>query len=357
MGALQNIEWIRNPLKRRLSVVAMALVLAVLCVWPRQYMARADLMPDDSGGGLSSALGAGGGGLLTLGALLGNHQSIEADLTIARSQAVIIDVVRRMHLASPNAYGDERRAEIKLRHKADIESIRGSILQITVKDRDPGVAKAIVESFVVAVRGRLTRLNLDQAAQKKAVAVDRMGRSAIELANAQDAMARFRAVNRLAAPEIQLGASVTLLTGLQARLEAEQVGLQALRKFATNDNIQVQSTEAEIASLRNQVAAAQAGVGEGAGPTLGNMSPKLTEYENLYRNERYAETVSEIYRRYLDTVAVDELSATTTLDLIEPPYVNPARQYNLPAVGGLVLVLLLGAVAEFYFLRPPPGRG
>jgi len=356
LAGMLNSPWLRQPWKRRLIVGALALVLALLSVWPRTYIARADLIPDDSGGDLSSLLGASGSGLLSLGALLGNHQSIEADLTIARSQAVIVDVVKRLDLVGRHGFGNELRAEVKLRKKADIESIRGSILQITVRDRDPSFALELVRGFVTSVRGRMTILNLDRAAQKKAVATNRIGEASIALARAQDALNRFRAANKLAVPEIQLGAAVTLITQLQAKLDGAEAALRTLRTFATDQNVQVQAVEAEISSLRDQIAASQSNVRESSGPTLGIMSPKISEYQNLYRDERYADTVYEIYRRYLETVTVDELSATTNLNVVEPPFVDPARQYNIPAVGALFLVLLFGAVAEFYVLRPPPGR-
>jgi capsule polysaccharide export protein KpsE/RkpR len=360
MGAILGTPWARDPLKRRLTVVVAAVVLAVLCVWPRHYMARADLMPDDSGGGLSSLLGAAsggsGGGLLSLGALIGNHQSIEADLTIARSQAVLNDVVRALRLQDRPGFGDAAHAQAKLRRKVDIESIRGSILQITIRDSDPAFAKALVGAFATAIRGRLTILNLQQAAQKKAVADNRMRDAVTNLASAQAAMDSFRAANKLAAPEIQLGAAVVLVTNLQGRLQAARAQLEALRQFATADSIQVQATAAEVSSLQAEIAAAQNTANNGAGPSLGAMSPKISQYETLYRNEKYAEAAYEIYKRYLETVSVDELSATTNMDLIEPPYINPARQYNVQAVGALILVLLLGVMAEFYIARPPVGR-
>jgi capsule polysaccharide export protein KpsE/RkpR len=358
MGAIMDTPWFRDPLKRRLSVVAAALLMGVFSVWPKQYMARADLMPDDSGGSLSSVLGSasGGGGLLSLGALLGNHQSIEADLTIARSQAVIKDVLKDLDPAMRKGLGTESRAEVKLRHKVDLESIRGSILQITVKDRKPDVAMALTASYVTAIRGRMTALNLEQTAQKKAIAVNRMKQATIDLATAQEALSRFRETNKLAVPEEQLGSSIALMTGLQAKMEAEQVELQTLRKFATGNNIEVQAAEADIASLQGQIAAAQTKARVGDAPTIGTMTPTITQYENLYRDERYAQAAYEIYRRYLDTVTVDEISATTNLDVIDPPFINPARQYNVSAVGALVLVLLLGVIAEFYAVRPPPGR-
>ena len=107
MGAVLDSPWVQNPFRRRGAVVIAAIVLAVLCVWPRPYMARAQLLPNDYGGSLASLLGAaGGGGALALGALFGGHQSIESDVTITRSQAVLGVVVRRLRLEGRFRVGD-----------------------------------------------------------------------------------------------------------------------------------------------------------------------------------------------------------------------------------------------------------
>ena len=347
-------RWARDPWKRRGTIAVAMLVLAVLCIWPRHYEARAELLPDDAGSVLSSLLGSasgGTGGLLSLGSLLGNKQSIESDLTIARSQVVLDDVVRRLHHEG-RVSGDLDRAATKLRHKVDMEAVRGSILSVTVVDHDAVFAKAVVTDFVAAIRARVAAITLEQAGQKRAVAVNRLGDASIQLARAQAALDRFRAQNKLAAPEVQLGAAVSLVTELQARLDAEEAQLQALQRFATNNNFQIQAAQAQVAALRSQIASAQASANTSPGPSVGALTPKITEYENLYRNERFAQAEYEIYQRYLGTVTVEELAAGINMDLVEPPFVDPDRKYNTPAVAAFFLVILLGVLAEFYLAHP-----
>jgi uncharacterized protein involved in exopolysaccharide biosynthesis len=221
--------WVRDPLKRRGALAVVAVILAVFCVWPRPYLARAQLMPDNSGGGLASLLGqtGGGGALASLGALIGGRQSIESDLTIARSLAVAEDVTNRLRQegrlpAGTRTAGGPDRDVSALRHKADIEVIRGGILQVSVVDHRPEFAKALVTAYVLAIRSRLEALNVEEAKQKKAIATDRMADATINLARAQSELDRFRLANRLAEPQIELGAAISLVTSLEARLAAQQ---------------------------------------------------------------------------------------------------------------------------------------
>ena len=346
-------QLLRDPWKRRGIALLLLVVLAVLSIWPRHYLARAELMPDDSGGDLSSLLGGGGaGGLLSIGALLGNHQSIEADLTIGRSQAVLADVVKRLNLTARPGYANLDAAQAKLRKKIDMAALRGSILQISVRDTDRFFARNVVAAFVVAIQDRLTALNLNQTAQRRAVATTRMNDAITRLSKAQDALSRFRSENKLAAPEAQLGEAVSLLANLQGQLQAKQVQLAALSEFATRNNIQVRSIEAEITGLKNQIAQAQASPRVQQGSNLAGIAQISTTYLNLYRDEKFAEALYQIYSQALEKLTIEELSANVTMDLIEPPYVDPARQLNTLMVGLFALVFLLASLAEFYFWKP-----
>ncbi len=93
-----------------------------------------------------------------------------------------------------------------------------------------------------------------------------------------------------------------------------------------------------------------------SGPTLAAMAQQSAQYLNLFRDEKFAEALYSVYTRFLEQVTVDELSANANMDVIEPPYVDPALQYNVPPASGLLaLVLIFALAAEFYVARPPVG--
>ena len=360
LGTVMGWRWVRDPWRRRSVLLVGALVLAFLSIWPRPYVAKAELIPDESGGGLPSILSGGGGALASLGALIGARQSIESDLTIARSEAVADDAANRLRQAGllrgvAKDGGGLDRATAALRHIVDIEALSGSILQVSVTDHDPVFAKAAVSDYLLAIRARMAAISVEQSNQKKVVAADRMAEASLGLARAQGALDRFRVENRLAAPEIELGAAISLVTGLQARLQAEEANLAALNAFVTNDNIQTKASRAQIEALRSQLAEAQANANLSSGPSVGGMTPKISIYENLFRDEKYAEAEYEIYKRYLDTVTVELLSSAITMNVVEAPYVDPDRQFNARPVAALTLLFLLGVLAEFYLANPPPG--
>ncbi|MBA3811649.1 MAG: capsule biosynthesis protein [Caulobacteraceae bacterium] len=345
--------WLRHPTRRRFAFGIAAAVLAVLCVWPRHYVARAALFPQESASGLSGFLSqqGSGGGLAGLGALLGQRPAIETDLAVGRSNAVARDVAARLRLVGRPGFENLDRAEVRLRRKVDIAALRGSILQITAKDADPAFAKSLADAFAAAIQSRLAALTLGQSTQKRAVADNRMNEATLRLAKAQAALGRFREANKLAAPPAQLGVAVTQLGALQARLQAKRVELDILRQFATDQNLQVRAARAEIAGLEGEIAHAQAATGPNA-TNLAGMAQKSSEYFNLFRDEQFAQILYQIYSRYLETVTIEALSAPNNMEIIDPAYVDPARQYNAWAVGLLLMVLASALAAEAYLARP-----
>lgn len=355
METVLRAPFVRDPRLRRITVAVLAVVLAVLSVWPPLYVAKTEMVANDAGGTLTSLLGGGGlTGSGILGSLLGGRQSIEVDLTVARSQAVLEGTAVRLRREGRLKQGDLATAAYGLRGKLDIAAIRGGVLLITVRDHDRDLAKAIVTDYVAALRERLSELNEEQTAQKRAVVDNRLGNASVALESAQAALDQFRAANRLAAPEAQLGPAISLVTGLQATEQAEKAELQAQSQFATADNMEIKAARARLAATESQLAAAQRNA-KSNGPTLGGLTPQLTVYENLYRDERAAEVEYEIYKKYLDSLSVEQLSATINLDVLDAPYLEPGRHFNPGPLGALVLLLLAAVLAEFYIARPPVG--
>jgi len=357
LARILDSRWFRSPLKRRATFAAAAFVVGVLCLYPRHYVARADLLPQDTGGGLSGVIGQ-SGALVSLGALIGSHQSIEVDVTVARSEAVLRDVIGRMQLIGRGRgqFRDMPDAERKLRKKVDVEAIRGSILQVKSQDANPVFARNFVAAYAWAIQNRLTTLTLRQVAAKRAVANERLAQSAARLTAAQRAITNYRSVNKLAAPEIQLGAAVTELATLQARLQAKQVELQMVERFTTGSNIQLQSIQTEITSIQRQIADAETASGSAGGPKLATIALGSDAYFNLYRDEQFAESLYEVYSKYVEEVIIDEMSANANMEVIEPAYVDPNRQFNTAAVALLTLLILLAAGCEYYIVAPPVGR-
>jgi uncharacterized protein involved in exopolysaccharide biosynthesis len=355
-GAVLESRWFRDRARRRLSFLVAGILLAVLSLFPRHYQAETELLPQEAGGGLAQLLAQqGSGSVLSLSSLTGENKSVETDLTIARSHVVIRDAVNQLHARFPDRTRNPQAAMIALKHKLNIIAIRGSILQITAADPDPAFAQALVTAIADSIRAQLTQVNLEADRLKRQVAENRMKEATQRLSNAQQALVNFRITNKLAAPEEQLGAGVGALANLQGQLAGRQIQLAQLQQVATPDNLQVKVIQTEIASLQRQIEDVQSKSRFEGAPGLVGLSTTSATYLNLYREQVTAQLLYTLYQRYLEELTIDAMSADENIEIIEPPYVHPERQFNILPVALLFATIALAALAELYAVRPPKG--
>ena len=341
-----------DPRRRRRAYGVLALLLALFCVVPRPYVARAKIVPQDNNSlGLGSMMNALGGQLQGFAALLGGaKQPIDMYLAISRGTEVTDDVIRRLKLVGPDGYGSVDRARVALAHKVDIHSLTGGIVEVEVRTHDAKEAEALTRAYVRAISDRITWLGRDRVERKRNVVQARFKEAADRVVKAEAALNAFRRRNHLAEPETQLGSALSLRAGLEAQLQAKLVELQTLRQFQGAENPQLQAVQSDIAGLRAQIArTTEPGVGA-AGPNVAGLTEVSGEYLNLYRDYRFAQVLYEVYARSSEEVAVETLASETASDVqvIEAPRLDVDRKYNIPAVALLALLIVMALFTEVY---------
>jgi uncharacterized protein involved in exopolysaccharide biosynthesis len=345
-------EFVRDSRKRRIAYALLAIILALLCVVPRPYVARAKVLPQDASSiGLGSMMNALGAQLQGLAALFGGaKQPVDLYLAIARGTEVTDDVIARLKLVGPDGYASVERARLALEKRVDIHSLTGGIIEVEVRTHDSREAEAMTRSYVKAIGDRIMALNRDRVERKRKVVLDRFADASARVVTTEAALSAFRRRNQLAAPEAELGAALSVRTGLDAQLQAKQVELQMLQQFRGPDSVELQAVQSEITSLRSQIARAGE-PGRGAtGPNVAGMSAISGEYLDLFRDYRFAQALYDVYARSSEEVAVESLAGeiASQLQVIEGPHLDPDRKYNIPAVALLLLVLLVAAFTELY---------
>jgi len=357
-----------NDRYRRGGYAVLALLLALLCLFPQPYVSRAKVTPQDNNSvGLGSMINAVGGQLQSFASLFGGaKQPIDFYLAVGRSAEVTDDVIRRLKLVGPDAdYADTGKARVALAKKVDIHSLTGGIIEIETRTHSPEQSQALTAAYVGAISDRIVSLGHERITRKRGLVLQRFKEAGGRVAKAEAALNGFRRRNNLAEPEAQLGSALALRTGLEARLQAKLVELQTLQRFQGAENPQLQAAQSEVSSLRAQIArTAQPSLGA-AGPNVAGLSEISGEYLDLYRDYRFAQALYEVYARSSEEVAVETLASETASDVqvVEAPNLEAGRHYNVPAVALLALLLVLAFFTEIYApatgivlirRRPPP---
>lgn len=350
---------------RRRGYALIALILALLTVFPQPYVARAKVLPQDNNSiGLGSMMNALGGQLQGFAALFGGaKQQTDMYLAVGRSSEVGDEVIRKLKLVGPEGYGSATKARIALARKVDVHSLTGGIIEVEVRTHDAGEAEALTRAYVGAIGNRIIALGKDRVERKRAIVAQRFKEAADRVATTENALNDFRRRNRLAEPQAELGAALSVRAGLEARLQAKQVELQTLQKFQGPENPQLMAVQSEVAALRSQVArSAQADVGP-AGPNVAGLSEVSGEYLDRYRDYRFAQALYEVYARSSEEVAVETLAGETAanVQILEAPRLDADRKYNVAAAALLALAILAALFTEIYApatgIRLFPARG
>lgn len=343
---------IAEPRPRRIGYAIAAVMLALLCVLPPPYVARAKIVPQDNNSiGIGSMMNALGGQLQGFAALLGGaKQPIDLYLAIGRGDEVTDAVIRRLKLVGPDGYGSDRSARVALARKVDIHSLTGGVLEVEAHTHDAAEAEALTRAYVAAITERINTLGRDRVQRKRRIVLARFEEAGDRVVRAEAALNGFRRRNNLAEPEAQLGSALSLRAGLQAQLQAKMIELQTLQRFQGAENSQLLAVQSQVDSLRTQIARSAAPSLGAAGPNVAGLSEVSGEYLDLYRDYRFAQSLYEVYARSSEEVAVDSLAAETASDaqVIEAARLDADRKFNVPAVALLVLLLLLAFFTEIY---------
>ena len=342
----------RSRLRWALYLIS-GLIIGVLIFFPRPYPARAKLLPQDtSSAGLGQILNSLGGQLSSFANLLsGGRPPADLYLVIGKSDIVRQDVINAERLVGDGRrYANVDDAKIDLGKKVDVRLLLGGVLEIEATTRDAAESQKLVAAYVKAISARIGALGRQTISRKGQIVDQRFRDAQIRVSQTENALNAFRRANRLPAPEAQLSSELQLRAGLQARLQAKLVELQTTQEFAGPDNPQLRAVQAEVASLRTQIAqAGQANMGA-AGPSLAGLSEIQSRYLNLFRDYRFAQALYDVYARASEQVAVENLVAesATYIQVVEPPHLDPERHVNLAAVGALAALALFILFIEIY---------
>ncbi|RZJ99501.1 MAG: hypothetical protein EOO76_15220 [Novosphingobium sp.] len=349
VGTLALSRPFASPVRRRVIFGVLIVIAAMLSLFPERYRSAVSVAPSDpSTLGLSGALSQ----LGAASSVFGNQAAVEITLRVANSKVVRDQVVDKLGLLKRLDTSSRREAHRWLQQQVSIRSMRGGIVQMEVKQRDPKFAEQLIQAYADGVRQRLAVINKQQTDYKRTVLLELVEKAGRDFDAAQAEYDQFRLNTRYSDPRRAIESIGERIPVLQAAIKAKQVELATARKFATDDNMAVQQIIAQIDVLQQQLAQQQA-LNPSEQNSVGRVVEQSTIARQLERKLTLAQSLYEAYRRYLQGTSVEDLTATANLRVIEPPYVDTTRQFNVSFVALTLLLILFAGAIEFYLLRPP----
>lgn len=351
VGTLAGIRQLRSFPRRAAVFGLMIGALVALTFFPERHRAVASITPVDRESlGLSGTLGQ----LGALNSVFGNQAAVEMAMRVAKSVDVRDIVIREVRL--DRRLGEPDRIELHrwLEERVTIRSLRGGIITMEMQHRDSQLARDVIRAYNVAVQLQLAEISRKQTAYKREVLVKLVSDASEQLARAQSAFDTFRLRNRYADPRSSIEAIGERVPRLEATIKAKEVQLAATRGMFTDQNIVVRQILGELAALRQQLAVAKA-TGTESGESVGRLVQNTSQLFKLERDLGIAKALYDSYMRYLQGTAVEDLTSTANVRVLEEAHVDTTRQIYLPAAAAALAFMLLWMAIEFYRLRPPVG--
>jgi hypothetical protein len=348
-----TMRWAIEPRRRRIGYAVVALVLALLCLFPRPWVARAKLLPQDSSSaGLGQVLNSLGGQLATFANLFtGGKPPNDLYVVIGRSATVTDQVISSLGLVGPGRdYSTVRAARVALAKRVDIHLLLGGVLEVETRTFDPDRSLRITRAYVAAISDRIAALTRNTISYKSRIVRQRFRDAGNRVVATEQALDAFRRANRLAAPEQELGSAIATRAGLQAQLSAKEVELRSIEQVAGPENPQLAAARAQVATLEGQLNSTSLPANGAGGPNVAGLSAVSSRYLDLYRDYRFAQALYDVYSRASEQVEVENLSAESAsyIQMVEPANVDAERHYNVSAVALLALVIVVALFTEVY---------
>ena len=328
--------------------LAAVLMTAISVVFlPNMYTATTTILPPQQS---QSALTAMLGQLTSIAKL--NDSDLDfsnpADLFIGmfNSHTVEDRLVDRFDLRKVYGVKHYQDARKELERRSYIVAEREGLISINVTDRDPVRAANLANAYVDEFHKLNSDLGISEASQRRVFYEQRLASEREDLSLAEMALKQAQERTGLLQPDAQTRAIIDSVADMRAQVALNEVQLQGMRTYATQENPEVVREREKLASLRSELAKLERDTGDVGNGNLEVPTQKLPQAELEYfrraRDMKYHETLYELLNKQLEAARIDEAKDAVVVQVVDRA-VEPEKK-SAPA---RVLIVLIVAVAAF----------
>lgn len=320
------------------------------------YSARAVILPasQSSGGGSAALAGLSGlAGLPGLGGLSGAMKSSdEMYIAFMRSQTMQDRLIQKMALKQ--RYGSRTIEDARLAlssHVVLASDKKSGLITIEAQDTDPQFAAKLANQQVEELNIMMSRLAVTDAQQRRLFYEQQIKKTQASLAAVETRFRQAQEKSGMQITSVLAESSLRAGSDIRGQIVSREIQLQALNRFATAQNPEVQRIASELAALRSQLAKYEQGSGSS------NATPLQHEATQAYRDLKVQEAMLDSFVRQFEIAKIDESKEGPPVQVVDvalPPEIRskPVRRKIVmnAALGGILLGIVL-ALAKSYLGR------
>ncbi len=311
------------------------------------YTAKTVMMPpQQQQSGAASALASLGGLAGLAGAAAGIKSPDEMYIAFMQSEGLQKSVIEKLQLQE--RYDKKTLFETREALKQSVKIAadkKAGLITIEADDKDPEFAAKLANIHVDELRNLMGRLAVTDAQQRRVFFEQAISKTQAELA---DAEANFRAAKEksgLQVTAVIAESGVRASAELRGQIAAKEVQMQAMSRFATPQNPDVQRLGSELAALRSQLGKIEQGSGGDE-----KSSPIQQLAVKAFRDIKAREAMMGVLVAQYESARVDEAKEGPLIQQVDVA-VAPERK-SKPKRAMIVLVaafagLFLGVLVAF----------
>ena len=239
------------------------------------------------------------------------------------------------------------------------EDKKSGVIAITVKDRDPELARMLANAYVEELDVVMAQVSTSAARRERIFIEQRLAEENQSLQESERQFSQFASANMaLDVPE-QMKVTVEAAARLQGELIATRAQLEGLKQTYTPENIRVKSVQAHVNELERELAKINSGnTANGASHDASNPYPSVkslpllgVKWADLYRNNKIRETVVELLTQQYEMARIQEAKEIPTVKVLDPGSSPEHKRPNgrLIVFAGTVLFAILASMG--YLLK------
>jgi tyrosine-protein kinase Etk/Wzc len=353
-------------LKFTAAAAGMAVVASLLL--PTTYTANAKIMPPQQNQSMSTtALLSQLGPLAALaGQGLGMRNPSDIYVAMLHSETVANGLIDRFSLMSVYRAKTKIDARRDLEGYTEIAAGKDGVISISVDDRrsywfgksasseqSRQRAAALANGYVEELEKLTKTLAVTEAGKRRAFFERETEMASEDLANAEVALKQTQEKTGLILLDPQSRAMIEGLASLRARISAQEILVQSMRSFATQENPDLKLAEEQLAAMKAQQNRLEHGQGRASFSDLPIESVPTAglEYIRKLREVKYRETLFELLAKQFEAAKIDEARdalIVQELDKATPPEKKSGPHRGLIVISVTILGLLIAILASFF---------
>ena len=310
----EKLTLLMTPLLASLTAVAVVLWMTPI------YTAKTVMMPpQQSQSAASSALASLGALAGLAGGAVGIKTSDEMYIAFMQSDTLQNSIIQKLKLQE--RYEEKTLMDTRAALKGSVKVTsdkKSGLLTLEADDKDPVFAAQLANLYVDELRSLLSKLAVTEAQQRRVFYDQEIKKVQQELGISESIFRDAKQKSGMQVTAVLAESGVRASAELRAQIASREVQLQALSRFATPQNPDMQKISSELSAMRAQLQKLEQGEGQGSS----HNNPTQQIAIQSYRDIKVQEAKLDILIRQYELARIDEAKEgplIQQLDVALPP--------------------------------------